>query len=252
MRRSALRKMTCTYNFQTWCWRSHLHESELGLLVCWRPCRKGMAYLKRRVLGSQYWFRSLAPSAWRWRTPLLEERKNCEVGSFQPACYNTLYLVIADWGLRLECCRLLCVTARLDFVKRSGLYFVDRNDRERIIAIAKTENLVLCFESFFADCKYNSAKHPFWYPQFDVHGGWFIFLSPASLMEKASILGVVKLLISYIFDPVLSFWPSGRAASFTADIRLSISYCILAIILRLGMLLTFSPREQQSSEAGGC
>lgn len=53
------------------------------------------------------------------------------------------------------------------------------NDHDRVIAIAKSENLVMSLASFFAACKYEPADHSFGYTQSDTHKGAFNVPFPA-------------------------------------------------------------------------
>lgn len=57
-----------------------------------------------------------------------------------------------------------------------GLYLAGGSDRELIIAIAKTEILVMYFASLFAAYMNECHERFFGYEQFDAHEGCFIVL----------------------------------------------------------------------------
>lgn len=57
-----------------------------------------------------------------------------------------------------------------DFAYFSGLYLVDVNDCERVVAIVETESLVIYFASFLAACKYKHDEHFYGYTQLNVQG----------------------------------------------------------------------------------
>lgn len=69
-------------------------------------------------------------------------------------------------------------------------------------AIAKMESLELSLASFFAASKYGHAKHFFGYTQLDVYESGLIVLLPASLLEKASTVGLSRLTALYGSDHV--------------------------------------------------
>lgn len=64
------------------------------------------------------------------------------------------------------------------FAYCSGLCKAGGNDRDRVIAIAKTDSLVMFLAWFFSACKYGHADHPFGYTQYDAYDGGFIVPLP--------------------------------------------------------------------------
>lgn len=66
---------------------------------------------------------------------------------------------VPDRWLRFECSHLLHAPTPSVFACFRGLYQVGANYRKRVVAIAKKENLVMCFSSFFAARKYGHAEH---------------------------------------------------------------------------------------------
>lgn len=73
-----------------------------------------------------------------------------------------------------------------------------------MIAIAKTENRVMLFASFFVACKYKHANHLFRYTQCDAYDGGFIIPLLVSLLEEVSNVGLASLITLRESDTVLS------------------------------------------------
>lgn len=70
-------------------------------------------------------------------------------------------MTVTDWWLTTECFRLLYVPTTPVFTYSSGLYLSVGNDRERILVIAKSENLVMCFAPFLPLASTVTPKIPF-------------------------------------------------------------------------------------------
>lgn len=99
--------------------------------------------------------------------------------------------VLYCW-LKYESSRLLYVQTTLISAYCIGVYVSCANDRERVIAIAKTEYFVMSIALVSAAYKYGHAEHFFRVTQFDANEGGFIVPFPASFMEKASSVGLSR------------------------------------------------------------
>lgn len=83
------------------------------------------------------------------------------------------YVTVPDSSVKYESCCFLFVPTLPVFAHRSGIYNAGENDRDCLIAIARTENLVVLLASFFCICKYVHADRLFVYTQLDFHHGFF-------------------------------------------------------------------------------
>lgn len=141
---------------------------------------------------------------WRWKILFF-----CSLaqhpGIFVSA--SALWCGLRDGSLLLVEFRMFLFSLCADplvFAYCSGSYLAGRNNRDRIIGIAKAESLVKYFPSFFAACKYGQAENFLGYAQFFLHEDGFIFPFPASLMEEASTVGLTRLLTLGGSHPVMS------------------------------------------------
>lgn len=91
------------------------------------------------------------------------------------------------------------------FADCGGLCLAGGNDRERIIAMPKAENMVMCFALFFASCKYGHSERFFVYAQLAAHKGGVIVPFQASVMEEANTVELARLLKVCDSEPVMSF-----------------------------------------------
>lgn len=94
--------------------------------------------------------------------------------------------------MNYESSRHLYVPTPPVFAYCSGLYKAGGNNRDRVIGIAKTENLVMLLASFLSACDYGHANHSFGYLQFEGHDGGFIVPRPVSLVERAGNAGLTR------------------------------------------------------------
>lgn len=76
------------------------------------------------------------------------------------------------------------------------------SDRDRVIAVAKTENILIYFKIVFAACKDEHVAHSFGFTQFDTHSGDFIVPLMAALFEDADKVGLVRVLSMCRVGPI--------------------------------------------------
>lgn len=68
--------------------------------------------------------------------------------------------MVLDWWLRYECSCLVYILTPPVFAYCKGFYLAGGSKRDRIIAIAKVENLVMCFRYFFAATSMGTRNIP--------------------------------------------------------------------------------------------
>lgn len=99
---------------------------------------------------------------------------------------------------------LVYITTPPVFAYRGGLYKSGGNDQDQVIAVHKTENLVMSFPSLLALCKYAHVNNLLGCTQFDNNDSGFIVPSPVSLVAEASSVGLARLVTLCGSGPVLS------------------------------------------------
>lgn len=108
----------------------------------------------------------------------------------------------------------------------------------------------MCFASLFTAFKYGHAEHSFEYPQFDALEGGLIVPFTASLMEKASIVGLARVLTLCDFYSVLSSLAIKRSTEIVWGTTLALICFFLVINFRQRLFLAMSPRERKKAEDG--
>lgn len=129
---------------------------------------------------------------------------NVEVYSIPPLRCGEVDVTVPDWWPRYKSSGLPYVPTPPVFAYCSELYKASGNDRDRVIAIAKKEKLVMFLAPIFVAWKYGHTDHLFGYTQFDAHDGGYIVPLQASSVEEACNVGLARLITLCASDAVLS------------------------------------------------